>query len=65
MCVCVCVCVCARAKLPPSDLNPGSYPPYLTNTYNCGVTITPRVCSGRIRLCLDELAFVYVTHIYT
>ena len=33
-------------KLPPGDLNPGPYPPLPTNTYTCGVTITPGVCGG-------------------
>ena len=31
-------------KLPPRDLNPDPYPPHLTSTYTCGVTIAPRVC---------------------
>ena len=34
------------AKFPPEDLNPGSYPPYPTNTYICEVLITLRVCGG-------------------
>ena len=25
-------------NLPSGDLNPNSYPPYLTSTYTCGVT---------------------------
>ena len=33
-------------KLPPRDLNSGTYHPHLTNTYICGVTIVPRVRGG-------------------
>ena len=32
-------------KLFPRNLNLGFYPPSPTNTYTCGVTIAPRVCS--------------------
>ena len=35
-------------KLTSRDLNSNPYPPHLTNTYTCGVTIAPRVCSGQI-----------------
>ena len=33
-------------KLPSRNLNPDSYPPYLTSTYTYGVTIAPMVCGG-------------------
>ena len=33
-------------KLTSRDLNSTPYPPHLTNTYTCGVTIAPRVCDG-------------------
>ena len=33
-------------KLPPEDLNPDPYPLHPINTYTCGVTIAPKVCSG-------------------
>ena len=33
-------------KFPPRDLNPGPYPPHLTNTYTYGVTTAPKVCGG-------------------
>ena len=32
-------------KLPPRDLNPGSHPSHLTNTYTCGGTIA---CDGHV-----------------
>ena len=34
-------------KLPHGDLNLSPYPTHPTNTYTCGVTIEPRVCSGK------------------
>ena len=37
-------------KLTSKDLNSGSYPPYLTSTYTCGVTIALRVCGGERRM---------------
>ena len=33
-------------KLSLKDLNFGSYPPHLTNTYTCGVIIVPNVCNS-------------------
>ena len=33
-------------KLPLGDLNSFFFPPHLTNTYTCGVTIVPKVCGG-------------------
>ena len=32
-------------KLFSRDLNRGSYLPFLINTYTCGVTISPTMCS--------------------
>ena len=46
-------------KLPPEDLNHDTYPSHLISTYTCKVTIALRVCGGRVRLFLDEQAFVY------
>ena len=46
-------------KLPPRDLNHDTYPSHLTSTYTYGVTFALRVCGGRVRLFLDEQAFVY------
>ena len=40
--VLVYICV----KLPPKDLNSGSYPPHPTSTNTCRVTIAPTVCDG-------------------
>ena len=37
-------------ELSPGDLNPDSYPPHLTITYTCGVTITPSMHSGFLNL---------------
>ena len=33
------------------DLNPNSCPLYPTNTYTCGVIITPKVCDGTLYNC--------------
>ena len=33
-------------KLPIGNLNSESYPPHLTNTYTCGVTIASKVYGG-------------------
>ena len=43
-------------KFPPRNLNPGRYPLHSTNTYTCGVTITPRVCGGK-KCFLKKLSF--------
>ena len=36
----------------PGDLTSDPYLSHLTNTYTCGVTITPRVCGGKKHLSL-------------
>ena len=43
-------------KLPLGDLNHSPYLLYPTNTYTCEVTIAPRVCGGKIHICLKLLS---------
>ena len=43
-------------KLPSRDLNFSPYPPHLTSTYICGVTIAPRVCGDNY----DLLSFTVI-----
>ena len=43
-------------KLSLEDLNLGPYPPHSTNTYTCGVTITPKVYGGDILVTLFKTA---------
>ena len=50
-------------KLPPRDLNLGIYPPHLTSTYTCGVTIAPKVCDGKYPLDLSKYINV-LTHLF-
>ena len=41
------------------DLNPDPWPPHLTSTYTCGVTIAPRVYSGHV---IQFLIFIWRKH---
>ena len=48
-------------KLPPGDMNLGPYPPHLTNTYTCGVTIAPRLCGGFLEnLLIPSVMFCWI-----
>ena len=49
-------------KFLPKDLNPDPSPHNTPNTYTCGVTIVPRMCSSLICLSLkpkNELKFKF------
>ena len=55
-------------KFPPRDLNPGPYSPCPTNTYTCGMTITPKmdgnVTCTVVELCLYCLCLSNISSLY-